>query len=60
MSIKLLDRDLAIELHTQVKAEGLLWDSLPLVLKMKYLNPYVTRQMAREQLALGGAVRGAA
>jgi hypothetical protein len=54
---KLLDHDLAAELRKQVKNDGLLWDSLPTKLKVRYLNPFIARQVERESNSLVGVIR---
>jgi hypothetical protein len=55
MSFKLLDKDLATELLIKVKADGFLWASLPTAMKVKYLEPYLNRQVEREASALSDA-----
>lgn len=54
---KLLDHDLAAELRKELKSEGLLWDALPTKLKLRYLAPYIARQVEREAVALAGVIR---
>jgi hypothetical protein len=43
-----LDADLANEMEARVMRDGLDWDTLPLVFRMRYLEPVLAKQMRRE------------